>query len=194
MKIFTHLLEKVMLWSRHRYAPYYLGGLSFAEACVLPFPPPDAMLAPMSLANPPRAWRYAGLTTITSVLGGMLGYFIGFMFFELIAPLLQDYGYTDKYVLAENRFKEWGVWAVFIAGFSPIPYKIFTISAGVLQMSLFPFIIASLLGRGARFYLVAGLMVLGGAKMEKHLHRYVDIIGWVITVAIVIVLYFILRG
>lgn len=193
MKLFSRMLQHVLRWSRHRHAQYYLGGLSFAEACVLPFPPPDVMLAPMSLANPSRAWWFATLTTTASVLGGMLGYLIGVFFFELISPLLHSYGYWDKYLLAESKFREWGVWAVFIAGFSPIPYKIFTISAGVLQMSVLPFIIASLFGRGARFFLVAGLMLWGGKRMEKQLHQYIDIIGWVM-VAIVIVLYFIFRG
>lgn len=193
MKLFSHMLHVVLRWSRHRHAHYYLGGLSFAEACVLPFPPPDVMLAPMSLANPARAWFFAALTTVMSVLGGILGYFIGIFFFELISPLLHSHGYWDKYLLAETKFKEWGVWAVFIAGFSPIPYKIFTISAGVLQMSMLPFILASLVGRGARFFLVAGLMLWGGNKMEKQLHQYIDIIGWLMVV-VVIVLYFIFRG
>lgn len=190
MKLFSRFFDTVMRWSRHRYAPYYLGGLSFAEACVLPFPPPDVMLAPMALANPARAWWLAGLTTIMSVLGGMLGYLIGVFFFELIAPLLHEYGYWDKYLAAVAKFKEWGAWAVFIAGFSPIPYKIFTISAGVMQLSLFPFVMASLLGRGARFFMVAALMRWGGAKMEKQLHQSVDLIGWIVL-AIVIALYFI---
>jgi membrane protein YqaA with SNARE-associated domain len=193
VKLFSRLFDKVMAWSRHRHAPFYLSGLSFAEACVLPFPPPDVMLAPMSLANPPRAWWYATLTTITSALGGLMGYLIGVFFFELISPLLHSYGYWDKYLQAVNKFKEWGAWAVFIAGFSPIPYKIFTISAGALQMSVIPFVIASLLGRGARFFLVASLMVWGGEKMEKQLRQSVDMIGWFVLV-IVIGLYFILRG
>lgn len=193
MKLFSRMFDKVMLWSRHRHAQFYLSGLSFAEACVLPFPPPDVMLAPMSLANPPRAWWFATLTTITSVLGGLMGYLIGIFFFELISPLLHSYGYWDKYLAAESKFNEWGAWAVFIAGFSPIPYKIFTISAGALQLSILPFVIASLLGRGARFFLVAALMVWGGDKMEKQLRQSVDFIGWIVVV-IVIALYFILRG
>jgi membrane protein YqaA with SNARE-associated domain len=193
MKLFSRLFEAAMRWSRHRHAPYYLSGLSLAEACILPFPPPDVMLAPMALARPSRAWWLAALTTITSVLGGLLGYLIGVFFFELVSPLLHEYGYWDKYLAAVSKFKEWGAWAVFIAGFSPIPYKVFTISAGAMQLSLFPFVIASLLGRGARFFLVSALMVWGGAKMEKQLRQSVDVIGWVV-VAIVVVLYFILRG
>lgn len=193
MKLFSILFDKVMAWSRHRHAQFYLSGISFAESCVLPFPPPDVMLAPMSLANPRRAWWYAALTTITSVLGGLMGYVIGLFFFELIEPLLHNYGYWDKYLKAVSKFNEWGVWAVFIAGFSPIPYKIFTISAGALQMALAPFVIASLLGRGARFFLVAGLMVWGGERMERHLRQYVDLIGW-IGVVLVVLLYFVLRN
>lgn len=193
MKLFSVVFDKVMVWSRHRHAQYYLSGLSFVESCVLPFPPPDVMLAPMSLANPPRAWWYAALTTIMSVLGGLMGYVIGWFFFELIQPLLHSYGYWDTYLKAVSKFNEWGVWAVFIAGFSPIPYKIFTISAGALQMSLLPFVIASMLGRGARFFMVAGLMVWGGEKMEKQLRQYVDLIGWIVVV-LVVVLYLVLRG
>lgn len=193
MKLFSRLFETAMRWSRHRHAPFYLAGLSMAEACVLPFPPPDVMLAPMSLARPARAWWLAALTTVMSVLGGLLGYFIGVFFFEWVSPLLREYGYWDKYLGAVSKFKDWGAWAVFIAGFSPIPYKIFTISAGVLQLSLFPFVIASLLGRGARFFLVSALMVWGGAKMESQLRQSVDLIGWAVVV-IVGVLYFILRG
>ena len=193
MKLFSSMFDRVMRWSRHRHAPYYLGGLSFVESCVLPFPPPDVMLAPMSLAKPKNAWRYALLTTITSVLGGLLGYAIGVFFFELIEPLLHKHHYWDKYQLAVSAFKEWGVWAVFIAGFSPIPYKVFTISAGVLHMALLPFVAASFLGRGARFFLVAALMVLGGDKMEQNLRKYVDRLGW-IMVLLVVVLYFVFRG
>ncbi|HET19910.1 MAG TPA: DedA family protein, partial [Chromatiales bacterium] len=161
MKIFSALYTRVMHWARHRHAQYYLGGLSFAESCVLPFPPPDVMLAPMSLAQPHRAWWYASLTTVSSVLGGLLGYLIGMFLFELIEPLLHTHGYWDRYQTAVAYFNEWGAWAVFVAGFSPIPYKVFTISAGALHMSLLPFVLASLLGRGARFFLVAGLMCWG---------------------------------
>lgn len=186
MKIFEPLFEKAMQWSRHRHAPVYLGGLSFVESCVLPFPPPDVMLAPMSLANPSRAWRFALITTISSVLGGLLGYVIGIYFFQLIEPLLHDYGYWERYEHAVSFFKQWGPWAVFIAGFSPIPYKIFTISAGALSMALLPFLLASLVGRGARFFLVAGLMYWGGEAMERKLKQYVDWLGWAVVIAAII--------
>ena len=186
MKIFSTLYEKAMNWARHPKAPWFLGGLSFAESSFFPVPP-DVMLAPMSLAKPSKAWYYASLTTITSVLGGILGYFIGVFAFDFIAPILHDYGYYERYELAKSWFEAWGFWAIFLAGFSPIPYKIFTIASGVIGMAFLPFLIASLFGRGMRFFMVAGLMAWGGAPMEKKLHQYMDIIGWIIVVLAVII-------
>jgi len=175
-----------MKWAVHRNAPIFLTILSFSESCVLPFPPPDVMLAPMALANTHRAWFFAGLTTTFSVLGGLAGYAIGYFAFEWIAPLLKSAGYMGKYQQAADLFNEYGVWVVFLAGFSPIPYKVFTIAGGVAHMALLPFVLASILGRGLRFFIVAGIMVLGGEKMEKVLHKHMDRIGW-ITVALVVV-------
>jgi membrane protein YqaA with SNARE-associated domain len=170
-----------MDWSRHPHAPWYLGGLSFAESSFFPIPP-DVMLAPMALARPERAWRLAFLTTLTSVAGGLFGYLIGHYAFELVQPWLEARPrYWQAYQQAVDWFGRYGFWAVFVAGFSPIPYKVFTIAAGVLSMALLPFTLASLIGRGARFYLVAGLMRWGGARMEAWLHRYVDRIGWAVA-------------
>lgn len=180
MKLFSRLYTRVLYWSRHRYAPRYLAGLSFAESSFFPIPP-DVMLAPMTLANPGKAWQFATLTTIASVLGGLLGYTIGMFAFELIEPLLVDAGYFPKYLQVREWFAEWGFWAIFLAGFSPIPYKVFTISAGVISMALLPFVLASLIGRGARFFMVAGLMAWGGERMERALHKYVDRIGWALV-------------
>lgn len=188
MKIFSTLYDRVMTWSKKPNAPWYLGILSFAESSFFPIPP-DVMLAPMSLANPSKAWRLALITTATSVLGGLFGYFIGATAFDAIAPHLQE---SDRYWAgfqrAEVWFKEWGVWAIFLAGFSPIPYKVFTIAAGALAMPLLPFTIASFFGRGARFFMVAGLMKWGGPAMEVNLRKYVDRIGWATVILIVIVI------
>lgn len=185
MKLFAPLYERAMRWARHRHAPWYLGGMSFAESSFFPIPP-DVMLAPMSLAQPDQAWRFAGITTVASVLGGLLGYAIGALAFASLEPWLQASRYWDAYQTALAWFGEWGVLAVFIAGFSPIPYKVFTIAAGVLSMALLPFTLASLVGRGSRFFLVAGLMRWGGARMEAELHKHIDRIGWA-TVALVAV-------
>ena len=186
MKIFSPLYNKAMIWSRHRKAPGYLAGLSFAESSFFPVPP-DVMLAPMSLAQPQRAWYFAGLTTIASVLGGILGYVIGLYFFEALEmeKFLQEWGYWEKFKRAETWFEQWGFWAVFLAGFTPIPYKIFTISAGVIAMPVLPFIVASLIGRGGRFFLVSGLMIWGGAAMEEKLRKFIDWLGWALVLLII---------
>jgi membrane protein YqaA with SNARE-associated domain len=181
MKLFSPLYKKVMSWSRHPFAARYLFGLSFAESSFFPIPP-DVMLAPMSLAKPKKAMYYAMLTTIASVMGGALGYLIGMGFYEWIQPLIEGDGHwAEKYQITRQWFDRWGIWAVFIAGFSPIPYKIFTITAGILQMQFLPFIFASLIGRGSRFYLVAFLMKIGGAAMEQKLEKYIDFLGWLVV-------------
>ncbi|MGB5733676.1 MAG: YqaA family protein [Thiohalocapsa sp.] len=188
MRLFSKLYDRVMSWSRHRHAQWYLGGLSFAESSFFPIPP-DVMLAPMSMAQPARAWRFALLTTLASVAGGMLGYAIGMFAFDLIQPFVGEGGrYQDAFEHGKQWFDRWGVWAVFLAGFSPIPYKIFTITAGVLSMAFLPFVIASAVGRGARFFLVAALMAWGGEPMERRLRQYVDTMGWIMIGLIALVL------
>ncbi|MEJ2395819.1 MAG: DedA family protein, partial [Candidatus Thiodiazotropha sp.] len=142
MRLFSSLYSRTMQWSRHPHAPRYLAGLSFAESSFFPIPP-DVMLAPMSLASPKRAWYFAALTTLASVLGGMLGYVIGHFAFDLIQPYLHEWGYWQAYQRTQLWFDEWGFWAIFLAGFSPIPYKVFTITAGVISMALLPFLLAS---------------------------------------------------
>lgn len=184
MKLFSPLYEKTMKLARHERAPYFLGGLSFAESSFFPVPP-DVMLAPMSLGRPDKAWWFALITTLASVAGGVAGYLIGLLAFDLIEPLLRDLGYWARYEKAQAWFETWGFWAVFVAGFSPIPYKVFTIAAGVIAMSLPVFVFASLIGRGSRFFLVAGLMAWGGERMESKLHKYIDWIGWATVILLV---------
>lgn len=175
--MFTYLYKRTMDWSRHRHALWYLSILSFAESSFFPIPP-DVMLAPMSLATPKKAFLFALLTTAASVLGGTFGYAIGYFAFDSVAPWIHQLGYWEKYLMARQWFEEWGFWAVFLAGFSPIPYKVFTLSAGALSMPFIPFVAASFIGRGARFFLVASLLSLGGARLENALYRYVNRIGW----------------
>ena len=192
MRIFTHLYDRVLQWSKHRHAPAYLGALSFAESSFFPIPP-DVMLAPMVLARPARAAWLAGLTTITSVIGGLAGFAIGVWAIDAVMPLLERFEYVDEFERASAWFVKWGFWAVLAAGFSPIPYKVFTIAAGALAMNLPIFAVASVVGRGARFYMVAGLVAWGGPRVEAHLKRYVDVIGWTLVV-LLIAAYFLLRG
>ena len=179
-------------WAQHRHAEKYLGGLSFSESVIFPIPP-DVMLAPMVLSQTDKAWRFAAITTIASVLGGILGYALGWFAFDtLIEPMVIEMGYQDKLSLATQWFTEYGVWVVFLAGFSPIPYKVFTITAGFMHMALIPFIIASAIGRGMRFFLVAGLVKWGGPTIEAKLKDYIEIIGWA-TIALAVIAYLLLR-
>ncbi|OBS30284.1 hypothetical protein A9O67_04355 [Tepidimonas fonticaldi] len=185
MRLFAPLYERALRWARHRHAPRYLAALSFAESSFFPVPP-DVMLAPMALAQPQRAWSLAWLTTWTSVLGGLAGYLIGWLAFAALEPWLRGSSYWPAYQQAVAWFDAWGAWAVFIAGFSPIPYKVFTIAAGALAMPLLPFALASLVGRGARFFLVAALMRWGGARMEPLLRRHIDRIGWAVVALVAV--------
>jgi len=186
MKIFSPLYERAMRWARHPHAPWYLGGLSFAESSFFPIPP-DVMLAPMSLAQPKRAIWFATLTTLTSVIGGVFGWLIGVFAYDMVAPWLESGRYAEPFELAKQWFADWGFLAILAAGFSPIPYKVFTITAGVLSMALAPFVLASFVGRGARFYLVALLMAWGGEAMEDRLRHWVDWLGWLTVAAVVII-------
>ena len=192
MRLFGPIYDRVLAWSAHPHAIRYLGALSFAESSFFPIPP-DVMLAPMCIADRIRAWRFASLTTVMSLLGGIAGYAIGYFSLEAIEPWLHNMGYWPAYLEGQNWFDEWGVWAVFVAGFSPIPYKIFTISAGAAALNLPGFIIASLIGRGARFFLVAGLIVAGGERMATALPKYVERIGWAVVLLAVIAGAFIMR-
>lgn len=184
MKLFETLYDKTLLWSQHSHAPKYLCGLSFAESSFFPIPP-DVMLMPMSLAKPEKAFYLAWLTTLFSVLGGVLGYLIGYFAMDLLTPSLESMGYMPKIEQAKMWFNEYGVWIVFAAGFSPIPYKLFTVTAGATAMSILPFIMASFIGRGLRFFLVAGLMKWGGVRLQEQIRKWIDILGWLFVILVV---------
>lgn len=185
--IFGPLYERVMRWSRHRHAEWYLGAMSFAESSFFPIPV-DVMLAPMCLAKPARWIRFATNATVLSVLGGLAGYAIGLLTFEAIEPWLRESRYWDAYATSRLWFDKYGVWTIFVAGFSPIPYKVFTIAAGVAALNLPGFIVASLIGRGARFFLVAGAVRYAGVKYESDIQRNIERIGWAVVIIVAIVI------
>jgi membrane protein YqaA with SNARE-associated domain len=195
MKLFSPLYELVLKWSRHRHAERYLAALSFAESSFFPIPV-DVMLAPMCLADRKKAWRYAAIATVFSVLGGVAGYFIGIAGFEMIEPWLRESHYWSAYETSREWFDRYGVWVIFVAGFSPIPYKVFTIAAGVAVLNLPLFFVASVIGRGARFFLVASLIVWGGDKLETTLQKHVERIGWAVVAVIALgaTIWFMVRG
>lgn len=176
--MFRYLYNKVQHWSQHRHAPYYLAGVSFAESSFFPIPP-DVMLIPMVMSTPNKAWNFATITTISSILGGILGYLIGYYAFELLGePLVHAFGYEQQYEKLVNWFTKYGFIAVVLAGFTPIPYKLFTLAAGATQMAMMPFVVGSIVGRGLRFFMVAALIRYLGKRLEPMIVRYIDAIGW----------------
>ncbi len=194
MTLFGPLYERVLLWSRHPHAERYLGAMSFAESSFFPIPV-DVMLAPMCLADRDHWLRYAVIATVFSVLGGLAGYAIGYGMFEAIEPWLANSHYWDAYQTSRRWFDDYGVLVVFVAGFSPIPYKVFTIAAGVAALSVPGFFFASLIGRAARFFLVAGLVRLGGKRFETTLSHHIERVGWaVVVVAILLIAWLMMRG
>lgn len=184
--VFSYLYEKMLSWSAHHRAPYYLAGVSFAESSFFPIPP-DVMLVSMGLATPKRSWRFAIIATFFSVLGGLFGYLIGHFGMELIEPYLMSSSYASSVTRVMHWFENQGIWMVILAGFSPFPYKIFTITAGMMSLAFWPFLIGSIIGRGSRFFIVSGILFFAGAKIEPHLRRYVDRIGWLVVLVFIIV-------
>ncbi len=169
------IYDSVIHLSASRHALAWLFIISFVESSFFPIPP-DIMLIPMILANPKQAWKIAGVCTIASVIGAYLGYIIGFYFFELIAePLLQFYGYLDKFNEFKNLYSEYGAWIVFGAGITPFPYKIITIASGVVKLNLVVFTIASIIARGLRFFVIAWLLKAYGEKMRIFIEKN---LGW----------------
>lgn len=155
-----------------RHAPRALGLVSFIESSVFPIPP-DVLLIPMVLADRERAFRFALICSITSVIGGIAGYGIGYFLFETVGRAILDfYGGADQWFEQFQReFNEWGFWWVAFAGFTPFPYKVITITSGVTHLDFFVFCIASAISRSARFYLVAALLWRFGPPIREFIER-----------------------
>lgn len=169
------IYDSVFHLSKENGAIYWLFAVAFIESSFFPIPP-DVMLIPMILAAPKKAWSIAGVATAGSVIGAYLGYAIGFYFFQLIAePLLNFYGYLEKFNSFKDLYNQYGAWIVFGAGITPFPYKIITIASGVVHMNLIVFTIASIIARGMRFYLVAWLLKKYGETMREFIEKN---LGW----------------
>lgn len=183
------MLQKTYNWmmrsASHKNAPAALAAVSFAESSFFPIPP-DIMLIPMILAQRSKAWAYATLATISSVLGGVAGYAIGYYIFEYIGePILNFYGYGTKFAEAKSLFNDWGVWILIAKGWTPFPYKILTISAGAFHMPLLPFILASVVARAMRFFLVAGLLYWFGEPIRDFIERRLSLVTTVFLVLLI---------
>ena len=177
------LYDWTMELAASRHAPHALGAISFAESSFFPIPP-DTLLIPMVLADRDKAWWYALLCTVTSVVGGFFGYLIGAFLYDSVAePLLQFYGYADKFETFKGNYNEWGVWIVLIAGLTPFPYKVITIASGATGLSLPVFMVASAVARGLRFFIVAGLLYWLGPPVRAFIEKR---LGLVFTVALLL--------
>jgi membrane protein YqaA with SNARE-associated domain len=188
--MFRKLYDWVMGLAGSRHAPAGLFAVSFAESSFFPIPP-DVMLAPMVLAKPEKAFFYAGICTAASVLGGILGYAIGFYLEPVGMWLLTVIGHADGKAMFQEWFDKWGLWVILIKGATPIPYKLVTITAGLAQFSLFTLIWASVLTRGFRFFAVAAILKYFGpamlAEFEKRMALY-GTLGIIALVALVVLL------
>ncbi len=187
MKVFTPLYQKVLRWVSYDSADKYLYGLSFVEAVAFPVPP-DVMLAPMCAARPHDALYLGSLTTAFSVLGGILGYALGFFILDAIEPWLLASHWANEYLSAKHLFEQWGVMIVIIAGFSPVPYKIFTFTAGALQLAFPLFVVASFIGRGGRFLMIALLFRYLGTIALPKVKKIIEQLGWLTVIAFVVFL------
>lgn len=191
MKLFGPIYERALVASRHRRAPALLTGLSFAEAVVFPVPP-EVMLAPMCLSQPRRGFWFATLSLLGSLAGAVLGYLLGHYAYELVRPLFESLGWIDKidaqvaYLRSVSEESPWkAFWILVLAGFTPIPLKIFTWASGIVGVPLLPFLASMAVGRGKRVYLIALAIRLGGERAEKALHKYIEPVGWIATALLV---------
>lgn len=176
------LYDWTMDLAGHKHAPRALFWVSFIESSIFPIPP-DVMLMPMVLANRLKAWTYASIATVGSVLGGVAGYLIGLFLFDLVGRfVLEVYGYADKFEHFANQYNEYGALIVFFFGVTPFPYKVITIASGVTELNLLVFVIASVLSRGLRFYLVSGLLYWFGPPIRDFIERRLGLVTTVFFV------------
>jgi membrane protein YqaA with SNARE-associated domain len=181
------LYDWVLHWADTRHGPTALGALSFAESSFFPIPP-DPLLMALSLGAPKKSLRFALITTVTSVAGGIVGYMLGSVAWQALGPFFFEYvpGVTpEAFGQVQALYEEYDFWAVFLAGLTPIPYKVFTLSSGVFAISFPVFVVASVLSRGLRFFVVAGLIYAFGEPIARFIDRYFNLLTWVFGILLV---------
>jgi membrane protein YqaA with SNARE-associated domain len=181
------LYDWMLSWADRKGGPAALFGISFAESSVFPLPP-DPLLLALSLGKPRKALVFAAICTMGSILGGMLGYAIGWFVWESVADFFFNTvpGVTPEgFNIVQEWYNQWGFWAVFLAGFTPLPYKVFTLASGVFQISFPLFIVASTVSRGARFFIVAGLVYFFGAPIQSFIDRHFNRLAWLFGILLV---------
>ncbi len=184
-----NFLKRTYNWTlekaQHKNAKWYLSLISFAESSFFPIPP-DILLIPMALASKARALFYAFMCTLFSVLGGILGYAIGYFFYNSVGIYIVDfYHLENSFNIFENYYKEFGILIVLGAGITPFPYKFITIASGVFGLNIFLFIIVSIIGRGLRFYLIAILLYFFGEKIKLIIDKYFNILTIVFFILLI---------
>ena len=176
MNVFRQLYDWTLNKATHPKAPWFLSIVSFVESSFFPIPP-DIILIPMIIANQLKAWWYAFICTISSVIGGIFGYCIGSFFYSTIGILIvKYYSLESLFSSFEYQYNEYGIWIILGAGFTPFPFKFITIASGVFHLNIYLFIIVSLIARGLRFYLIATLLKLFGNYIKIYIDRYFNII------------------
>lgn len=186
MSFFKSWLDKLWQIAATKGAVRVLAGVSFTESIFFPIPP-DLLLIPMALADRKNAFKLAAYCLIFSLFGGVIGYFIGYYFMDFIGmPIVKFYGLEDKYLTLQGYYKEYSAWAVAVAGLTPIPYKLCTLTAGAFKINFIIFIVASTLSRGLRFFAVAGLIYLFGEKVRFFLEKRFDLVIAATTVLVVL--------
>ena len=177
MKILRSLYNWTLEKAEHKYSAWILGLVSFAESSFFPIPP-DILLIPMVIAKRVRAWTYAFICTFSSVLGSMVGYGIGYFFYNSIGIIIIDaYNLSNSFSAFENYYNQYGILIVLGAGFTPFPFKFITIASGVFNLNILLFIITAIVARGLRFYLIAGLLFVFGEKIKVLIDKYFNILA-----------------
>lgn len=179
------LYNQILALAERPEAPLWLFAIAFAEASFFPIPP-DALLIPLALAQPRKAWRFAAIATLGSVLGGALGYSIGFLLLDKLAqPIIHFYHYETAFQAFQAKFTQYGVWVILIKGLTPIPYKIVTIAAGAAAFNFPLFMIASLVTRGARFFLEAVLLRKFGEPARDFIEYRLGLVTGLVALGII---------
>ena len=177
MNLFRSLYNWTLKKAEHKYSSWVLSIVSFSESSFFPIPP-DVLLIPMIIAKRTKAWTYALICTLSSVLGGVAGYAIGLFLFNSIGILIVEfYHLSNSFNTFENYYKEYGILIVLGAGFTPFPFKFITIASGVFSLNIFLFILTAFIARGLRFYLLACLLFIFGEKIKILIDKYFNILA-----------------
>jgi len=186
LKIIRKTYNWVLHWADTPYGIWALFILAFCESSFFPIPP-DVLLIALAISLPSKSFKYALVCSVGSVLGGAFGYFIGKELMDSIGkPILEFYNVTEKYDSIGNLYNRYDAWAVGIAGFTPIPYKVFTIAAGAFNINFFVFLLASIVSRSARFFILAGLIIKFGSPIKTFIDKYFNLLTFVFVILLVV--------